>query len=93
MHRRGHGKGGAEAEKGLEAALAVNHRHRAGRGTAMRRKRGLLSQAGVAVAGGKEVAQCRGVHALRPAARWKADPVSTVAVDQLRRSLQQSKPR
>lgn len=32
-------------------------------------------------------------HALRPAARWKADPVSTVAVDQLRRSLQQSKPR
>lgn len=32
-------------------------------------------------------------HALKPAARWKADPVSTVAVDDLRRSLRASKTR
>jgi malonyl-CoA O-methyltransferase len=32
-------------------------------------------------------------HALKPAARWKADAVSTVAVDDLRRSLRQSKTR
>jgi len=32
-------------------------------------------------------------HALKPAARWKADAVSTVAVDDLRRSLRQPKTR
>ncbi len=32
-------------------------------------------------------------HALKPAARWKADAVSTVAVDDLRRSLRQAKTR